>query len=90
MKQGIHPEYKVRTIQCVCGASYNVGSTREIRKLDICASCHPYFTGKAKYVDTAGRVEKFMKRYGKAGAGATSSRRARARSSGLRSAQWSG
>ena len=65
MKQGIHPEYKLRTIECVCGATHLVRGTKDIKKLDICSSCHPFFTGKQKYVDTAGRVEKFKKRYAK-------------------------
>jgi large subunit ribosomal protein L31 len=64
MKQGIHPAAELQTIHCVCGASYEIRSTKKLSKLDICASCHPYFTGKQKYVDTAGRVEKFKKRYG--------------------------
>lgn len=65
MKQGIHPEYTLRKIECVCGATYEIRGTKEIRKLDICAACHPFFTGKQKYVDTAGRLEKFKQRYGK-------------------------
>jgi large subunit ribosomal protein L31 len=69
MKQGIHPNYEMTTIQCACGATYTVRSTKPIKKLEICSNCHPFFTGKAKFVDTAGRVEKFMKRYGKASAG---------------------
>lgn len=65
MKQGIHPTYELITLECVCGASYHVRSTGKSRKLDICSSCHPFFTGKQKYVDAAGRVEKFKKRYAK-------------------------
>lgn len=67
MKQGIHPDYEVQTVECVCGATYTVGATKQYPKLDICAACHPFFTGKQKYVDTAGRVEKFKKRYGNFG-----------------------
>ncbi len=63
MKQGIHPPYELRTVQCVCGATYQFRTTRDIRKIDICAACHPFFTGKQKYVDSAGRVEKFLRRY---------------------------
>jgi large subunit ribosomal protein L31 len=69
MKQGIHPEYQTVTVQCVCGASYAMRSTRQIRKLEICSSCHPFFTGKQKLIDTAGRVEKFRQRYAKFGPG---------------------
>lgn len=68
MKQGIHPEYQVVTVQCVCGAEYTMRSTKPVRKLEICASCHPFFTGKQKLIDTAGRVEKFRQRYAKFGA----------------------
>jgi large subunit ribosomal protein L31 len=65
MKEGIHPKYELQSIQCACGATYRVRSTKAIKKLEICAACHPYFTGKQKYVDAAGRVEKFQKRYKK-------------------------
>ena len=65
MKKGIHPEYILTTIRCACGAEYSVRSTRPKQKLEICAACHPYFTGKQKLIDTAGRVEKFKKRYAK-------------------------
>lgn len=65
MKQGIHPKYELTTIRCACGAVYNVRSTRPDQRLEICASCHPFFTGKQKLVDTAGRVEKFKQRYAK-------------------------
>lgn len=64
MKQGIHPSYEMTEIQCACGATYQVRSTKPIKKLEICSNCHPFFTGKQKYLDTAGRVEKFRKRYG--------------------------
>ncbi len=70
MKPEIHPKYELTTIQCACGATYTVRCTKPLRKLEICAACHPYFTGKQKFVDTAGRVEKFQQRYKKF-AGAT-------------------
>lgn len=63
MKEGIHPKYGPTTIKCACGAVYHVGSTAKDIHVGICAACHPFFTGKQKYVDSAGRVEKFMKRY---------------------------
>lgn len=64
MKNEIHPEYKLTTISCACGAVLNVRSTKFDQKIEICASCHPFFTGKQKLIDTAGRVEKFRQRYG--------------------------
>ncbi len=66
MKQGIHPDYKVTTISCACGESFQIRSTKENVKLDICSNCHPFFTGKQKLIDTEGRVDKFRKKYKKA------------------------
>ncbi len=64
MKAGIHPEYIICQVSCACGNTFQTHSlTPEIR-VEICANCHPFFTGKSKLMDTAGRVEKFMKRYG--------------------------
>jgi len=64
MKAGIHPEYYETDIVCACGAVYHTRSTRGDIKIGICAACHPFFTGEQKFVDTAGRVEKFTRRYG--------------------------
>ena len=64
MKAGIHPEYYETDIVCACGAVYHTRSTRRDIRIGICAACHPFFTGEQKFVDTAGRVEKFAKRYG--------------------------
>jgi large subunit ribosomal protein L31 len=64
MKAGIHPEYYETDIVCACGAVYHTRSTRRDIKIGICAACHPFFTGEQKFVDTAGRVEKFARRYG--------------------------
>ena len=61
MKAGIHPEYYETDIVCACGAVYHTRSTRRDIKIGICAACHPFFTGEQKFVDTAGRVEKFAK-----------------------------
>jgi large subunit ribosomal protein L31 len=66
MKQGIHPNYKVTTISCACGESFQIRSTKENVKLDICSNCHPFYTGKQKLIDTEGRVDKFRKKYKKA------------------------
>jgi large subunit ribosomal protein L31 len=64
MKKGIHPEYHEATIVCACGNIVKTRSTKKEIKIEICNKCHPYFTGKQKYVDSAGRVEKFKKKYG--------------------------
>ncbi|MBX7157860.1 MAG: 50S ribosomal protein L31 [Verrucomicrobiae bacterium] len=64
MKLEIHPDYAETTIRCSCGATYHTRSTKRDLHISICAACHPFFTGQQKFVDTAGRVEKFSKRYG--------------------------
>jgi len=64
MKQGIHPEYKTATITCACGHVAETRSTVQSIHVEICSHCHPFFTGKQKFVDPAGRVEKFRKKYG--------------------------
>ena len=67
MKLDIHPKYyKNAKIKCACGAIYEVGSVQEQIAVEICANCHPFFTGKEKLIDTAGRVEKFKAREKKA------------------------
>jgi large subunit ribosomal protein L31 len=63
MKAGIHPDYKPTTITCVCGNVIETRSTRKDIKIEICSNCHPFMTGKQKIIDTAGRVEKFKKKY---------------------------
>ncbi|GAB4194788.1 MAG: 50S ribosomal protein L31 [Sandaracinaceae bacterium] len=65
MKAGIHPEYKDAVITCACGATYKTGSTRGSFSVDVCSNCHPFFTGKQRILDTAGRVERFRKKYEK-------------------------
>lgn len=64
MKKDIHPNYVETTISCACGATFQTHSTVPKLQIEICSSCHPFFTGKQKLVDTAGRVERFRKRYG--------------------------
>ena len=64
MKAGIHPEYNEVTIECVCGAKYETRSTAQLQKIDICASCHPFYTGQQKTAASGGRVDKFKKRFG--------------------------
>lgn len=66
MKPKIHPEYKDTNISCACGEVMHTRSTKQNIRVDICSKCHPFFTGKQKLLDTAGRVEKFKKRYAKA------------------------
>jgi len=63
MKAKIHPEYIRSTASCACGATFEVGSTRENIKVEICSQCHPFFTGKQKLVDSAGRIDRFKKKY---------------------------
>lgn len=65
MKKGIHPTYKRSTITCICGNSFETRSTLGDLKVEICSKCHPFFTGKQKLVDSAGRVERFQKKYAK-------------------------
>ncbi|WP_319560898.1 50S ribosomal protein L31 [Marispirochaeta sp.] len=64
MKSGIHPKYEFTTIKCACGNVIETRSTSRDVEVEICSSCHPFFTGKQKLVDTAGRVERFKKKYG--------------------------
>ena len=64
MKTKIHPKYIETTVSCGCGETFKTHSTVERIKVEICSKCHPFYTGKQKFVDTAGRVEKFTKRYG--------------------------
>lgn len=64
MKAKIHPKYEEAIVTCACGNSFGTLSTMKSIKVDVCAACHPFYTGKQKFVDTAGRVEKFQKKYG--------------------------
>ncbi|MBL7092265.1 MAG: 50S ribosomal protein L31 [Candidatus Omnitrophica bacterium] len=64
MKPKIHPEYKETTISCACGAVIHTRSTKQNIRVEICSKCHPLYTGKQKLVDSAGRVEKFRRKYG--------------------------
>ena len=68
MKAGIHPDYHEVTVHCACGSTFQTRSTMkgQLLKVEICSSCHPFFTGKQKLLDTAGRVERFNKKYEKA------------------------
>ncbi|MFO7866959.1 MAG: 50S ribosomal protein L31 [Candidatus Aminicenantes bacterium] len=64
MKEKIHPEYKECRVTCACGNTFKTRSTKDEIRVEICSECHPFFTGKQKFVDSAGRVEKFQKKYG--------------------------
>jgi len=63
MKKDIHPKYVQSEASCACGATFDIGSTKENIKVEICSQCHPFFTGKQKLVDTAGRIDRFKKKY---------------------------
>ena len=63
MREGIHPEYKASKVLCACGNAIETRSTRGDFHIDVCSSCHPFFTGKQKIMDTAGRIERFKTRY---------------------------
>ena len=63
MKEGIHPEYTETTIKCSCGAVINTRSTIKDLRVEVCSSCHPFYTGTQKIMDTEGRVERFRKKY---------------------------
>ena len=63
MKAAIHPEYTETVIKCACGAEYQTRSTVANLQVEICAACHPFYTGKQKLVDTAGRIDKFKRKY---------------------------
>jgi large subunit ribosomal protein L31 len=65
MKTDIHPKYNDTVIKCACGAEFNVGSTKKDITVEICSQCHPFYTGKQKLIDTAGRIERFRKKYEK-------------------------
>ena len=67
MKAEIHPEYIASTVTCSCGNTFETRSTRGNISVEVCSSCHPFYTGKQKIMDTEGRVERFYKKYGKPG-----------------------
>ena len=63
MKENLHPRYHTCEVTCSCGATFTTRSTKQQLKIELCSECHPFFTGKQKIIDSAGRVEKFNKRY---------------------------
>ena len=64
MKKGIHPDYVEATVHCACGNTFSTRSTKKELRVELCSRCHPFFTGEQRIVDTAGRVERFKRRYG--------------------------
>ena len=64
MQEGIHPTYETSMVVCACGNTFETRSTKTELHVDICSACHPFFTGKQKLMDTAGRVERFRRKYG--------------------------
>ena len=64
MKANIHPKYELTSVTCACGNRFDTRSTRSEISVEICSACHPFFTGKTRMLDTAGRIEKFNKKYG--------------------------
>jgi large subunit ribosomal protein L31 len=65
MKTDIHPKYQQVPVHCACGETWTTGSTRKELRVEICSKCHPFFTGKQKLMDTAGRIDRFQKKYAK-------------------------
>lgn len=65
MKQGIHPEYVESKVTCACGNTFTTRSVKPAINVEICSACHPFFTGKQKFVDSEGRVDRFNRKYGK-------------------------
>jgi len=66
MKKDIHPEYQECVVTCACGNTFKTRSTKKEIRVEICSMCHPFFTGKQKFIDSAGRIEKFKKKFGDA------------------------
>ena len=64
MKQGIHPDYKLATVNCSCGNSFQTGSVKETINVEFCNECHPFYTGRQKFASADGRVDRFNKKYG--------------------------
>lgn len=71
MQEAIHPKYGPAEVSCACGNAFQTRSTKATLKVDVCSNCHPFFTGKHKVLDTAGRIERFNRKYGKQAAAET-------------------
>jgi len=72
MQENIHPQYGPAQLQCACGNTFDTRSTKAVLKVEVCNQCHPFFTGKHRFVDKAGRIERFMRKYNKTAAPSTS------------------
>ena len=72
MKKDIHPNYVEAAVRCACGNTFQTRATKPAINVEICSACHPFYTGKQKFIDTEGRVERFQKKYGKSTVGQTS------------------
>ncbi|MCM3342195.1 50S ribosomal protein L31 [Paenibacillus sp. MER TA 81-3] len=64
MKEAIQPKYHITSVSCACGNTFETGSVKENLKVEVCSACHPFFTGKQKFLDAGGRVDRFKKKYG--------------------------
>ena len=78
MKKGIHPKYETAVVTCACGNTFTTRSTLDSIHVEICSTCHPFFTGRQKLVDTAGRVERFRRKYGEPGGVKSKARKSKA------------
>lgn len=87
MREGIHPDYPPATVSCACGNSFVTRSTRGDFQVDVCANCHPFYTGTQKLIDAAGRVDRFRKRYDKKAAPAAKAEPGKAAEAGPASAE---
>lgn len=65
MKKDLHPEYKIATVKCACGNTFEAGSVKDELRVEVCSECHPFFTGRQKFAERGGRIEKFNKKYGR-------------------------
>ncbi|ATO49194.1 MULTISPECIES: 50S ribosomal protein L31 [Brevibacillus] len=63
MKQGIHPNYKTVKVTCACGNEFESGSVKDVLRVEVCSACHPFYTGKQKFIDAGGRVDRFKRKY---------------------------
>lgn len=63
MKTGIHPEYKLATVKCACGNTFETGSVKDELKVEVCSECHPFYTGRQKFAERGGRIERFNQKY---------------------------
>jgi large subunit ribosomal protein L31 len=82
MKKGIHPKFQEATVVCACGSTFKAGSTRSQLRVEICSQCHPFFTGEQRIVDTAGQVDRFLRRLDKTKAAAGAAKQSQSAAEG--------